>query len=107
MRQRRTQEIDYNLLHEIARHGVHVNETLSVAARSLRAVLRNYQKFSKDPHLVNGNAKPQRWDSVADRLEFQIRFLEGLVERSQANNARIQNEITLVGTSNGHQISFN
>ena len=40
-RQRRLQETDYVLLHEIARHGVHVSKTLSVAVQSQRPVLRS------------------------------------------------------------------
>jgi hypothetical protein len=95
-KQRRSQETDYVLLHEIARHGVHVSETLSVAVRSLGAVRQHHDKFTSETHLVGGKGKRRSWNAVRDHLEFQLRFLEGLVERSQANNARIQNEITLV-----------
>ncbi|KAL1598074.1 hypothetical protein SLS59_007084 [Nothophoma quercina] len=92
---RRSQETDYVLLHEIARHGVHVSETLIVAVRSLGAIRQHHDKFTTEKHLVSGNRKRRSWNAVGDDLEFQLRFLEGLMERSQANNARIQNEITL------------
>jgi hypothetical protein len=95
-RQRRSLETDYVLLHEIARHGVHVNETLGVAVRSLCAVQQHHEKFSTERRLVSGSSTRRSWDAVGDHFKFQVRFLEGLVERSQANNARIQNEITLV-----------
>lgn len=97
--QRRTQEADYDLLHETARHGVHVSETLDVATRSLGALLQQHH----DRH-TRMCCSPQRsglgqWDGVANRIQSQLRFLEGLLQRSSANNARIQNEITLVSAS--------
>ncbi|KAJ4365366.1 hypothetical protein N0V95_000513 [Ascochyta clinopodiicola] len=35
------------------------------------------------------------WDEVGSRLTFQHQFIGNLLQRSTANNARIQNEITL------------
>lgn len=83
-------------MHEIARHGVHVNETLSVAARSLGALRQYHDVFLKN--LSHGGSKPKikTWDTVGNRLRFQLDLLENLNERSVANSARIQNEITLV-----------
>lgn len=46
--------------------------------------------------LANHNGTHMRWDKVGSRFEFQHAFLQGLLDRSEANNARIQNEITLV-----------
>ncbi|KAF2829005.1 purine and uridine phosphorylase [Ophiobolus disseminans] len=92
---RRTQETDYVLLHEIARHGVHVNETLKVAARSLSSIRQHHERSRIEIDRLCSKNKRRRWDTVGEHLEFQLRFLEGLTERSQANNARIQNEITL------------
>jgi hypothetical protein len=105
-RQRRSQETDYVLLHEIARHAVHVSEMLSVAVRSLGAVRQHHHRFSTERHLVDGKSKRRSWNAVGDHLDFQLRFLEGLVERSGANNARIQNEITLVSLRHGGCVSF-
>lgn len=104
--QRRSQETDYVLLHEIARHGIHVRETLSVAVRSLGAVQQHHEKFTIQKNLVGENSKRRSWNAVGDHLEFQLRFLEGLVERSEASNARIQNEITLVSLQLYGCISF-
>jgi hypothetical protein len=88
-RQRRTQETDYALLHEIARHSVHVNETLNVAARSLSLIRQHHGRSRVEIDLVSSKNKRRHWDAVGEHLEFQMRFLEGLAERSQANNARI------------------
>ncbi|KAF2866232.1 hypothetical protein BDV95DRAFT_585185 [Massariosphaeria phaeospora] len=92
---RRSQEIDYFLLHEIARHGVHVSETLNVAIRSLDATQRHHERFSTNNDLARNNNGHRHWDKVGSQFEFQVRFLQGLLQRSEANNARIQNEITL------------
>ncbi|KAF2789053.1 purine and uridine phosphorylase [Melanomma pulvis-pyrius CBS 109.77] len=93
---RRTQETDYVLLHEISRHGVHVNETLKVATRSLSSIRQHYERSLVEINLLSSKNKRRSWDTVGEHLEFQLRFLEGLAERSKANNARIQNEITLL-----------
>ena len=75
---------------------MHVNETLKVAARSLSSIRQHYERSRVEIDLVGSKNKRRRWDAVGEHLEFQLRFLEGLAERSHANNARIQNEITLV-----------
>ncbi|KAF2627577.1 purine and uridine phosphorylase [Macroventuria anomochaeta] len=92
---RRSQETDYFLLHEIARHGVHVSETLSVAIRSLDTMQHHHERFRANSDSGRNKHGRRRWDKVGSRFEFQLQFLQGLVERSEANNARIQNEITL------------
>lgn len=92
---RRSVEIDYFLLHEIARHGVHVSETLSVATRSLDAMQRHHEWFRANSDLTQSKNSRRRWDKVGSRFESQLGLLQGLLQRSEANNARIQNEITL------------
>ncbi|OAG08765.1 uncharacterized protein CC84DRAFT_1204042, partial [Paraphaeosphaeria sporulosa] len=92
---RRSQEADYILLHEIARHGIHISETLSVAIRSLDAMQHHHAKFRTYNDLVRSKKGCENWDRVGTHFEFQLRFLQGLFQRSEANNARIQNEITL------------
>lgn len=58
------------------------------------------QHYRERLHTVNDFVRCskacKRWDKVGSRFEFQLRFLEGLLQRSEVNNARIQNEITLV-----------
>ena len=90
-------------LHEIARHGVHVSETLKVAVRSFDAIRQHHERFRANTGLVRGNGQHGCWDRVGSRYEFQLRFLQGLLERSEANNARIQNEINLVSLIGGMQ----
>lgn len=96
LRQRRSQETDYFRLHEIARHGVHVSETLRVAIRTLNAIWENHERFHASSDLASDKSRHTRWDKIGSRFEFQYGFLQGLLDRSEANNARIQNEIALV-----------
>ncbi|PSN62773.1 purine and uridine phosphorylase, partial [Corynespora cassiicola Philippines] len=91
---RRSQETDYLLLHEIARHGIHVSETLSVAVRSLDVLRQQNKRLHSSANLICNKNKHKTWDKVGNRFEFQLQFLGGLLYRSEANNARIQNEIT-------------
>jgi hypothetical protein len=77
-----------------------------VAVRSLGAVRQHHDKFSTERHPVVGKSKRRSWNTAGDLLGFQLRFLEGLVERSRANNARIQNEITLVSLQHRGCVSF-
>lgn len=88
-------ETDYFLLHEIARHGVHVSETLSVAIQSLDAMQHHHERFCTNSTLACSKNGRGRWDKVGSLFEFQLGLLRGLFQRSEANNARIQNEITL------------
>jgi hypothetical protein len=89
-------ETDYFLLHEIARHGLHVSETLSVAIQSLDAIQQHHKQFHANSTLDCSKSIRGRWDKVGSRFEFQLDLLRSLLQRSEANNARIQNEITLV-----------
>jgi hypothetical protein len=79
---------------------VHVSETLRVAIRSLDAMQHHHETFHTNNDLARGKIEPRRWDKASSRSEFQLQFLQGLLERSEANNARIQNEITLVSPVN-------
>ena len=75
---------------------MHVSETLNVALRSLDAMRQHRETLHASNDFVRNSNVRGRWDKVGSRYEFQLRFLQGLLERSEANNARIQNEITLV-----------
>jgi hypothetical protein len=47
--------------------------------------------------LIRGKYEHSRLYKAGCHIEFQLLYLEGLLQRSETNNARIQNEITLVG----------
>ncbi|OCK73236.1 purine and uridine phosphorylase, partial [Lepidopterella palustris CBS 459.81] len=88
----RLQEPDYGLLHEIARHAIHVSETLVVASESVKDLQRQQRDFMAKQSLSNGT-----WSTAHDPFQFPLRILQSLLSRSESNQARLQNEITLVG----------
>lgn len=89
--QARPEEPDYPLLHEMARHAIHVSETLTVALASVKDIEQQHQEFlvSHD----QGGSSRRRGGSA---IRFPLRILEALLSRSESNKARLQNEIQLV-----------
>ena len=85
-------EADYPLLHEIARHMVHVSETLVVALQSLQGLKQQQEVFSVQ-HL-----QATKFTSTNSKRNFhlQLQLLQSLLARSESNKARLQNEINLV-----------
>lgn len=57
---------------------------------------QHFRELRASFDLALSAGKCERWDGVSSRLAFQLQFLENLLQRSSANNARIQNEIALV-----------
>ncbi|ERF72516.1 hypothetical protein EPUS_09294 [Endocarpon pusillum Z07020] len=86
----RPQEPDYPLLHEIARHVIHVCETLAVASECVKDLKQQQQDFMA--------AHPQNdisWSWAQSPFQFPLRMLQSLLSRSESNKARVHNEITL------------
>lgn len=85
---------------------MHVSETLSVAIRSLDAMQHHHEWFRANRDLGRSKNGCRGWDKVGSRFEFQLGLLQGLLQRSEANNARIQNEITLVSPVHDGRYAF-
>ncbi|KAK4443975.1 hypothetical protein QBC34DRAFT_488113 [Podospora aff. communis PSN243] len=86
----RKDELDYGLLHEIARHAIHISETLSVASESARRLQQQFQDFgARQTHGDGHQSAPH------NPFSFLAGLLEGLFARSESNKARLQNEIML------------
>ncbi|KAH7324465.1 hypothetical protein B0I35DRAFT_509206 [Stachybotrys elegans] len=81
---------DYSLLHELARHAIHVSETLSVALRSLQDIQQQRRDFMATYAQTSSD-----WHSVHDPFQFQLRLVESILSRSSSNKERLQNEIQL------------
>lgn len=90
--QNRQLKADYSLLHEMARHMVHVSETLAVALHSLQGLKQQQEEFSgqylQSMKSMSNNSK--------SNFNFQLHLLQSLLARSESNKARLQNEINLV-----------
>lgn len=85
----------YSLLHEIARHGVRISETLSVAIRSLDAMQHHRERFCVRNDLKGSNNGHECRYKAGSGFGFQLGILQGSLQRSEANT-HIQNKITLV-----------
>ncbi|KAL8669047.1 MAG: hypothetical protein Q9168_006347 [Polycauliona sp. 1 TL-2023] len=89
-KQDRQSKADYPLLHEMARHMVHVSETLAVALHSLQGLQVQQDEFAKR-YLRGGKSKSK----AKNNFHFQAQLLQSLMARSESNKARLQNEINL------------
>ncbi|RMZ75711.1 hypothetical protein DV738_g5333, partial [Chaetothyriales sp. CBS 135597] len=71
---------DYEHLHDLARHAIHVSETLDLASNTIDGILAHHH-------------------SVSNRLLFYQDMIRGLRLRSTSNRERLQNEIALAFNS--------
>lgn len=85
---------DYGHLHEIARHAIHVSESLEVTVKTVETILQRHAEFvaqfTDTDKTLKGDPKHLR-----NRLLFLESMLVGLKHRSVSNQARLQNEIQL------------
>lgn len=85
---------DYGHLHEIARHAIHVSESLEVAVKTLESILQRHTDYMRD--LTYADKSPSRASKqLHNRLLFLETMLVSLKYRSASNQARLQNEIQL------------
>jgi Mg2+ and Co2+ transporter CorA len=82
-------EHDYRHLHDLARHTIHVTETLDVALGTMNAIVAKHEAFQPEV------ADKTSWETVHDRLLFYRQMLESLRCRSNSNSERLLNEIQL------------
>ena len=88
---------NYRRLHDIARHSIHVTETLDVTLQTIERILENHRIYMNpvDSTLMFPRAGPHVWQEIQSRLSFPQSFLGSLRHRSIANEKRLQNEIQL------------
>ena len=91
---------NYPMLHETARHSIHSIETLDIAVECLVAICQQHDSLYK--HSSKDKLHEVIHTKIHQALQFRLQVLRSLKARSQANEARLRNEITLVrGTLNG------
>ncbi|KGO36417.1 Amino acid/polyamine transporter I [Penicillium expansum] len=82
---------NYRRLHDIARHAIHVNETLDVALQNLEHILVQHESYT--------NSNPDNASPASEDIRLRLRswqsFIENLRSRSISNEKRLQNEIQL------------
>jgi Mg2+ and Co2+ transporter CorA len=80
---------DYRRLHDLARHAIHVTETLDVTMHTMEGMLLQHQELRSDV------VDEQAWRAVHQRLLFSKQMVGSLQYRSRSNQERLQNEIQL------------
>jgi hypothetical protein len=88
-------EPDFPTLHDIARHAIHVSETLNTATESMSGMIRQYKSFPED-RSARPTYEKTTFARTLQSFNFQSQILNSLKARSDSNQARIHNEITLV-----------
>ena len=86
---------DYPMLHETARHSIHSIETLDIAVECLLAMCQQHALLYK-PNFARDKLHEVIHTKIYQALQFRLQVLRSLKARSQANEARLRNEITLV-----------
>ena len=79
---------NYNRLHELARHAVHVIETLDLADRTFDSMITYHKEFTASTSVATGLP-----NYIDDRLRFYKEGIQSLRLRSAANRDRLLNEI--------------
>ncbi|KAI0110212.1 hypothetical protein F4814DRAFT_426228 [Daldinia grandis] len=85
---------DYRHLHDVARHAIHVTESLNVAAESMGGILAQHDEFLSQNFLTQ-MIQTDASESVHRQLLFCKHMLNNLRHRSISNRERLQNEIQL------------
>ncbi|KAI3321415.1 hypothetical protein HD806DRAFT_502519 [Xylariaceae sp. AK1471] len=82
-------EPDYRHLHDIARHAIHVSETLDVAVQTIQRMVVRHEDLMRST--IYGDASQE----VHSQLQFFQSFISSLRCRSNSNEKRMSNEIQL------------
>ncbi|KAI0509254.1 hypothetical protein F5B22DRAFT_368605 [Xylaria bambusicola] len=80
---------DYRNLHDIARHALHVSETLEVAVKTIKSMLDRHRDLW--PSLSDFDAE----QGIHSQLQFFESYISSLSSRSASNEKRMLNEIQL------------
>jgi len=82
----------YPLLHDAARHAIHVAETLDVSIITIESMLMQHELFLEEATMKTSNYTNQ----TRRRMHFYQHMMKSFRSRAQANKERLLNEITLV-----------
>lgn len=82
-------EPDYRHLHDIARHALHVSETLDVAMKTIKRMLERHKDIC--PSLSDSDVE----QGIHSELQFFESYISSLSSRSTSNEKRMLNEIQL------------
>ncbi|KAI1307453.1 hypothetical protein F5Y03DRAFT_352309 [Xylaria venustula] len=80
---------DYRHLHDIARHAIHVSETLEVSIKTIKRMIDRHKDLW--PSLSNQDGEHE----ISSQLQFFESYISSLSSRSVSNEKRMLNEIQL------------
>ena len=90
----RAVDADFSEMHEISRHATHSTETLSATMLSMEAMRARHKNFHQRSHATT--TRNACWITTQQHMELQGQLIRNFKLRSQANQERLQSEITLV-----------
>lgn len=79
---------DYVMLHELARHTIHVSETLDLAINTAGEMLHQHSE-------AESTSDAAAYRDIHERLQFFRQMLKSLRLRSMSNTERLKNEVQL------------
>lgn len=91
---------DYRYLHDVARHAIHITETLNVITETMGRVLAEHDAFTKR-HLATlaGGSTAVAEQTASENIHRRLCFLQHVIfslkQRSTSNEKRLQNELQL------------
>ncbi|KAH8696053.1 hypothetical protein BGW36DRAFT_380134 [Talaromyces proteolyticus] len=83
---------DFEAMHEISRHSIHVSEVLHVTIQTFEKLLEQQKKVHARLPIP---LAAEYCEQVNEYLDFQIQMLKSLKERSISNYSRLKSEITV------------
>ncbi|KAM0425666.1 hypothetical protein ACHAPT_009198 [Fusarium lateritium] len=85
---------NYRSLHDLARHAIHVSETLDVSVKTVKSIIEQH-KTLEDEYWPEGRPKKGSFRQVRERLLWYEHTLQSLQSRALSNKERLINEIQL------------
>jgi hypothetical protein len=82
-------------MHEVSRHVIHISETLTVASKTMLAVVAAQEAFSKENQMRGGIITSDSKRN-GQHLQLSANLLANFQVRAQAFVERLENEIQLV-----------
>ncbi|CDM36734.1 hypothetical protein DTO013E5_2856 [Penicillium roqueforti] len=83
---------NYRRLHDIARHAIHVTESLDVAVQNIEHLVQQHEIYIKSMQV---EPQPKSHQRISRRLAFFQSYIGSIRHRSVSNQLRLQNEIQL------------
>lgn len=83
---------NYRCLHDLARHAIHVSETLEVSLETVGSIIRHHKDILKS---MPGRESARPGKAIHARLQLMENILHSLRSRSHSNHQRLLNEIQL------------